>query len=158
MSGPDIRGFSYALEPVRRRRKWKLDAALTHLGNLIRRLADKRAVADTLREQCAAQALQASRSWIARSDPVAKTRVLQYLAALHARTVQTERDISALSLELRVAREECASRQQALEVIDTHRAEMLKSFATDKARKFSAHADADWLARGSHRSMGENSQ
>ena len=154
----DTRGFSYSLEPVRRRREWKLDAALEHLGKVNRQLAEKKAAGEALREVCAAQALQASRNWTTRSDPVTKTRMIQYLAALHARRVETDREIATLRIELRLARERCASQQQALEVIDTHRAEVVASYATDQARKSSAHADADCIARESHRSNGEDSR
>jgi len=154
----DTRGFSYSLEPVRRRREWKLEAALAHLGNVHRQLAEKNAAGEALRELCVAQAQQAARNWTARADPVTKTRMIQYLASLHARNAETEREIATLRTELRIARERCASQQQALELIETHRAEMLALYATDRARKSSAHADADWISRDSQRSDGENSR
>lgn len=158
MSGTDMRGFCYVLEPVRRRREWSLDAALARLGNLSRRLDQKRAAREALRADYAAQALQASRAWLARPDPVTQSRLLAYLAALHSRSVETEREIAALVSELRVARGQCASEQQALEVIDRHRREMLASYAIEQARKFSAHADADWVARAGQRLLAEGSR
>jgi hypothetical protein len=149
MAGTDIRGFSYPLDPIRSLREWKLDMALAELGDLNRRLADKRAAGAALMEQCAAQALQATRSWTARSDPVAKTRALQYLATLHARAVRTQREIAALSHELRLARQQCVSEKDALELIEADRTKSLEAYARDKASKFSADVDADWIARAS---------
>jgi hypothetical protein len=158
MAGIDTRGFTYVLEPVRRRREWDLDAALARLGSLNRQMAEKRAAGEALREDCASQALQASRAWTDRPDPVTHSRLLEYLAALHVRRVATERAIAVLSRELRLAREQCASEQQGLEILQRHRAEMCASYATDQARKFSAQADADWIARDSHRQRAEDSR
>lgn len=158
MAGADTRGFSYRLEPVRRRREWKLDAMLAHLGSLNRRLGERRAAGEALRQQCAAQALQVSRAWTILPDPMTQSHVLEYLAALHARSVETEREIAALTIELRLAREQCASQQRGLELLDRHRAEMLDSYATDQARKLSAEADADWLGRDSRRFNGQVSR
>jgi hypothetical protein len=158
MAKADTRGFSYVLEPVRRRREWDLDAALARLGDLGRRLGEKRAEGETLRAHCAAQALQASRAWTAWADPVTQSRLLEYLASLHRRKVETEREIAALGSELRLAREQCALLRQGLELLDRHCAEMLGSYAMDQARKSSAHADADWIARQGQRLIEEDSR
>jgi hypothetical protein len=158
MGGTDMRGFSYALEPVRRRRAWDLEAALGRLGNLSRRLDEKRKAGEALRADCAAQALQASRAWTARPDPATHSRLLQYLVELHARTVEADREIDALVGEVRVARDQCASEQQALDVIDRHRGQMLGSYATEQERRFSAYADADWVARAGDRRFAEGSR
>jgi hypothetical protein len=151
MSGADTRGFSYVLEPVHRQREWKFHAALARVGKLYRQLDDKVAARHAIHKECAAQAAQVSRAWAARPDPLAQARVLRYLAALHKRRADAEREVATLAETLRQARQECAVQQQALEEFDRHRAGLLRAYAGDQLRKLSAHADQDWSARNSHK-------
>lgn len=150
MNGADTRGFSYVLEPVRCQRQWKFDAALAWVGKLYQQLCDKDAARLAIHEECTAQAAQVSRAWAARPDPLAQARVLNYLAALHRRREDAERELAVLAETLRRARKECAGEQQALEVLDQHRAELSQAYAGEQLRKFSAQADQDWAARTSH--------
>ena len=149
MSRADTRGFAYVLEPVRRQREWKLDAALARVSKLYQQLCDKDAVHQALHEECTAQAAQVSRAWVTRPDPLAQARVLAYLAALHQRSADAKRELATLSETLRRARQECSAHQQTLEVLDRHRAGLLRTYASDQLRKSSAHADQDWAARNS---------
>ena len=152
MSGVDLRGFAYALEPVRQQRQWQFDAALARLGELRRQIAEWEAQRDALHEECQAQAARAARVWTARVDPSAQARLLGYLAALQQRRADAEREIAALDELAQSARRECMAQQQKLEVLDQHRTETLKDYATEQHRKSGAQADQDWAARQSHRS------
>jgi hypothetical protein len=154
MSAADTRGFAYVLEPVRRQREWKLDAALARMGKLCQQLHDKSVARHAIHEECAGQAAQVSRAWVARPDPLAQARVLSYLAVLHRRRAEAEREVATLTETLRQVRQECAAQQQALEVFGRHRANLLRAYAGDQLRKFLAQADQEWTARNSHKSSG----
>jgi hypothetical protein len=154
MAGADLRGFAYALEPVRRQRQWQFDAALARLGELRRQIAEWDVERERLRQECVAQAARAAQLWTLRVDPTAQARLLGYLAALQQRQVDAEREIAALNESVEIARQECAAQQQKLEVLDQHRSDTLKAFATEQHRKSGTQADQEWSARDSHRSFG----
>jgi hypothetical protein len=145
----DLRGFSYALEPVRRQREWKLDAAQARLGTLQRQVARSEAERAAIEEECRIQAGQVSRAWMARPDPAAQVRLLAFLSALHQRRVDAEREIADLKTQLDEARRDCASRQQDLEVLNLHRVETVRAYGAEQFRKSSVQADQDWGARHS---------
>lgn len=153
MATSDPRGFTYALEPERRRRQWQLDAAMAQLGALRRQMTEWESIRDKLQDECAAQADQAGRVWAHRADPGAHARLLCYMAALQRRRVDAEREIAALSELLARARHECSAQQQKLEVLDRHKADAQKDHATESHRKASAQADQDWAARDNHGSF-----
>jgi hypothetical protein len=147
MDGPDTRGFSYALEPVQRRREWKLDAALARLAKLNQQLRERQAAREAILQDREQQAVRVSRAWTARPDPVAQTQLLAYLAALHRRAQEADQEIAALTDTLLRARQECAAQRQGLEVLDEHRAGLLKDYGTEQLRKTGVHADQEWVAR-----------
>lgn len=154
MAGADLRGFAYALEPLRQQRQWQLDAALARLGELRRQIGEWEAQRDALHQECQTQAARAARVWTARADPTAQRRLLGYLAALQQRHADAEREIAALGELAEQARRECATQQQKLEVLDQHRAETLKGYTVEQHRKSGVQADQDWAARQSHQSSG----
>lgn len=153
MAGADLRGFAYVLEPVRHQRQWRFDAALAHLGELRRQIAAWDAERERLHQECISQAARAAKVWAHRVDPTAQTRLLGYLAVLQQRRADAEREIAALTESVDQARRECAAQQQKLEVLDQHRADTLKAYATEQHRKSGAQADQDWVARHSHRAF-----
>lgn len=154
MAGADLRGFEYALEPIRRQRQWQFDAALARLGKLQGEVARWDAERDRLHEECVVQAARASQVWTDRADPTAQARLLGYLAALQQRHADAEREIATLAARVDLARQECAAQQQKLEVLVQHRADTLKDYAVEQHRKAGAHADQEWVAQASHRSFG----
>ncbi|RYY82202.1 MAG: hypothetical protein EOO24_40820 [Comamonadaceae bacterium] len=154
MGTADPRGFTYALEPERRRRQWQLDAAMARLGGLRRQMAQWESTRDKLQAECAAQAAQVGQVWAHRVDPGAHARLLRYVAALQQRRADADKEIASLAEQLTMARLACSARQQKLEALDRHRAEAQKAHATESHRKEAALADQDWTARDSHRSFG----
>ncbi len=146
MSG-DLRGFCYALEPLHKQREWKFDAALALLGNLQRQIAECDAARKQMEQECRTQAARVGRAWATRPNPVAQVRLLAYLAVLHGHRTEAEREIAALREQLTQAQRECAIQQQKLEVLDQHRADMVKTYVGEQFRKSSAQADQDWSAR-----------
>jgi hypothetical protein len=151
MRAADARGFIYALEPERRRRQWQLDAVMARLADLRRGIADLESTREKLDEECRSQAAQAGRAWARRADPVARARLLRYIATLQQSRADAEDEIAALTALMQQARAECSVQQQKLEVLDRHRQEARKDHSIERHRKDATEADQDWAARESHR-------
>ena len=147
----DLRGFAYALEPVRKHRQWQLDASIARLGDLRRELAECDARRDALQSECAAQAQGAGNLWGHRRDPATHGLLLGHLVALLQRKAQAERQAEALTHQINRQREQCAQLQRKLELLDQHRADAVQAYVLDQHRKSAAQADRDWSARDSHR-------
>jgi len=141
------RGFTYALEPVRQRRQWQLDAQLARLAAQQRMLSDSRAALVLLEQGVDRQSGLAVRFWTERPDPRAQVRMLGYLAMLQQRRLDAERDIAALAKEVDETREQCTRLHQRLEVLDQHRRESVAQHVVEHQRNMASEADRDWLAR-----------
>jgi hypothetical protein len=146
---PSPRGFTYALEPVRQRRQWQLDAQLARLAARQQVLGEQRAELEQIEQGCDHQAALAARFWTERPDPRAQARLLGYLALLQQRRADTEREIAALAEAVEQERQECVTLQQRLEALDQHRSESVAHYVVEHHRKAAAEADRDWLARSS---------
>ncbi|MES2938210.1 MAG: hypothetical protein V4864_11045 [Pseudomonadota bacterium] len=146
----DLRGFRYALESLRKRRQWQLDAALAQLAALRRRMADSEAARDALDRNAAEQSARAASTWTARADPIARTRSLAYLMQLQQQRAGIERQIVQLRDALAQAQAAVARRQQGLEMLQRHHKEELAMYRLGKDRKTGAEADQDWSARSAH--------
>lgn len=151
VTGP--RGFIYALEPERRRRQWQLDASMARLSELRRRLGELESTRETLHQECASQAAQVGQMWAHCVDPATHALLLRYVVTLQQYRAEADGEIAKLTRLIRQAREECSFQQQKLEVLDRHRADALKAYATESHRKAADQADQDWTARASHRSQ-----
>ena len=149
MSGADLRAFAYVLEPVRRRRQWQLDAVLAQLAELRRQMLECESEQQRLHQECVTQAAQASRLWMERADPSTHAGLIGYLAALHQRGTDAQRELAKLTELVEQARQACALQQQRVELMNQHRSRELTAYVTEQHRKAGVQADHDWLARHS---------
>jgi hypothetical protein len=143
----DMRGFVYALEPLRRRRAWQLDAAMAKLASLQKRLADARTRLQQAEGESVSQAQLAAKDWEQRGDPATQAGLLAYLLRLQQRKALIEIEIKSLQEELVMARQETLQRQQRVESLQQHRAETQSVYRVEQERKSGAQADQDWTAR-----------
>ncbi|AMO22196.1 hypothetical protein GCM10027034_25040 [Ramlibacter solisilvae] len=147
MSARPVRGFDYALEPVRRRREWQLEAAQAELGRVQRALAECEADRERVETECAAEASVAGRAWSARPDPVAQSHRLAYLAALQQRRKDVEAEAAELARQVADVRRKCLERQRQLDVLDEHRGDALAEHLAEATRRQAVQADQEWSAR-----------
>jgi hypothetical protein len=147
MSGKDLRGFDYALEPARQRAHHRVDAAIGAIGQCQRALTLARQQAQALRDQCREVARHSTPAQRALIDPwramAASRQWLQLREAL-ALAEQTEQDHEAA---LEKAKSQLNQARVEQETFDTHRDEALADHGRDLARRQQSLADQEWLAR-----------
>ncbi|WP_390342952.1 hypothetical protein ACFJIS_21340 [Variovorax boronicumulans] len=143
----DIRGFAYALEPLRQRRRWQLDAALAALAQAQRLLDETEARLSELREAHDTQARALSEAALRRLDAGAHRRALAYLTHLRerAKLLEAERDAQRLARDQQ--RRDCIDRQLRQDGLEKHKQDALTDFADDVRRRLANEQDRDWLAR-----------
>lgn len=119
MKDVDIRGFAYALEPLRQRRRWQLDAALAALAQAQRLLDETEARLSELREAHDTQARALSEAALRRLDAGAHRRALAYLTHLRerAKLLEAERDAQRLARDQQ--RRDCIDRQLRQDGLET---------------------------------------
>lgn len=142
----DVRGFSYALEPLRQRQRWQLDAALAALARAQRALDATEARLSQLHEAHDAQARALSEAVMRRLDASAHRRALTYLAHLRERAAQLEIERNRQRDARDEQRRDCVARQLRLDGLEQHRQDTLNEFADDARRRQANEQDRDWLA------------
>ncbi len=143
----DLRGFEYALEPLRSRRQWQLDALHAQLGKTQELIRDAHEALTDLRSMLHTQSQGATQSLHRRIDPDRHFRDLKWLAQLQAEISTSESQLAELqSLRSRL-RTQCLSLQYQLNVIEAHRDECRAEFACRENGRLTAEADRDWLVR-----------
>jgi len=145
----DLRGFDYALEPVRRQRQWELDAARARLGRVIRSLEEAQRSLRDLVARHRGESERTAHALAERMDPARHRNCVQWLAELRADILRAEETLRSLQEECARARAECVARQQKLEVIEQHRHECVAEFTQEREARSSTEADREWLARTS---------
>ena len=147
MASSEVRGFRYPLEPLRKRRGWELDLAMTAVAALRKQLQDKQAMRQAAEDEAMAQGALAARAWTQRGDPSTQSRLLAYLAQLQERKATIELAIAALHEQLALAQQEAQRSQQQVEMLERHRKEELDLYRIGEQRKTIAEADRDWAMR-----------
>lgn len=143
----DLRGFDYALEPLRRKRGWQLEAsqaALVRAEAELRRALEELA---ELRDAYEAERQQASRALLARSDPSAHRRGLGWLVSRRRSIAQAEEVAARLREERKAIVARCRVEQQELDVVERHRDECAAEFIRQSEARAYSEADREWLAR-----------
>ena len=146
----DLRGFDYALEPIRRQHQWRLDAVRARLGAIQREIDDSQQKLAELRESHLRQSEQAAQCLVDRFDPGSHTRALQWLVRSQAQILHSEQALSVLYRNREAVQAQCLNQQRILDVIEEHRSDSLAEFASMEAGRLANEADRDWLSRQSY--------
>ena len=143
----DLRGFRYALEPLRQKREWELDLLQREVASLAVRVEAAYATLADLHARRMAAAESAARACLERVDPVAHRQSLAYLAQLQGRVVEARRERDALAAEKTEAMARCIAGQQKLELLARNREDALRDYAAEQSIRLAAEADGDWIMR-----------
>lgn len=143
----DFRDFKYALEPLRRRRIWQLDAAKSDLHRVESGIRRQEAAVMALHSEHALQNLHAGNVIAAMNDPVGYPRLLRWLVQLRDAIQENENILNGLHAQRDQARERCLVRQRQLDVVERHREKSLAEFIVQDQRRASAENDREWLTR-----------
>lgn len=143
----DLRRFDYALEPLRRRRQWQLEALQASLGRVhveLERVSEELA---TLRKRHEDESQRLARGLTGPFDPVGHGRALRWLAKQFRSIRVAEDRLVALWAERARFAQLCLAQQQQVDVLDRHREECVADFVQEESGRMSAEADRDWLVR-----------
>jgi flagellar export protein FliJ len=143
----DLRRFDYALEPLRRRRQWELDALQAELGRVQREVVRAEELVERLRQELQEATAAAVRDVSAWIDPGRHPRSVGFLVQLRVGIEAGAGRVEALRAERESVRAQLAEKQQKLDVIERHREEAVAEFAQHEEARIAAEADRDWLAR-----------
>lgn len=146
----DVRGFEYALEPLRRRRQWKLESAQAALGRVNAELRDARQAVTELRARYEEQRHHAAEALVARPDPATHRRNVDWLATQRRSIHQAEEVVARLAAKRTAAADRCLAEQKRLELLERHRERCLSEFTAGAESRAYSEADREWLARGAH--------
>lgn len=143
----DLRGFEYALEPLRQQRQWHLDKQLAELGRLQRDVTQVQGELARMKAQYdeAAQAsFDAARRWF---DVDAYRRGIAWLAALRSRLIEQEATLESLLRRKKAAHLACVAAQQKLDVVEQHREDSVADYVQAQNSRVAKQSDHDWIAR-----------
>lgn len=143
----DVRGFVYALEPVRQKQQWRLDKLMAELARAQQALAEIEGRIAEVQQLHDQQAEAAGQALLRRLDPGAHRRALGYLAQLREQSRQL-REQRELQLSARDdLRQACVAQQLRIEGLTRHKEDALTQYADEVRQRASTEQDRDWLAR-----------
>jgi hypothetical protein len=148
------RTFRYALEPVRQKKLWALDAARVQLAGLEAQLAACEQAMLRLTRRCEEEAIISAEAWQRYSDPRARSAALAHLAALRRQLANLAGRAACLRDEVTRARSACRARNTEVEAIEEHRRLAAQEMRAGAARRALFEADADWVMRAARHPEG----
>ena len=143
----DLRGFEYALEPLRQRQQWRVDELLRALASLQRSVVETETGLEQLRAQYKDQSRAAADAAKMRLDVNAYRQGLRWLTALQAAMQEENTKLQALLEERAEVHAAYVTQQQKLDAMDQHRDDCIADYALEQSRRASAQADQDWIMR-----------
>jgi len=142
----DLRGYTYALEPLRRKQQWALESLLCRLGQAQKACSVAHAKLEALQTTYQHQTASASQWLQERIDPQAHARALTYLTLMAHRIFEAGQTLSKCHQERQKVLDACTGQQQKIEVLSRHREETLQAYVQAQSRLTLAQADRDWIA------------
>lgn len=148
----DLRGFVYALEPLRRKQQWQLEAAQRRLGQAQAAHDEAQAALTELQAALAAVAQRGSCIEGGRVDPVQQQRKLAYLIEMRGRIDAQQTLLEQAATARDGARAACLAAQQRCEALARHREHHEAQYRVEELARQASESDRDWLARSTWRS------
>lgn len=143
----DVRGFDYALEPLRKRQTWQLEALQAKLGLANQEIAGATLQLEQRNDRLREQHAMACDAVTQRINPALHRRSLQWLARLREEISLAQAQLGELRKKRAALLAECVAKQNKLSVIERHRDECLAEYAQTHQNRLAAAADGEWLAR-----------
>jgi len=143
----DMRGFQYDLMPFVKKQEWQMES-------LQRQLSKAQAAVVQAQEELAAmqgalqvQSQEIQKASLARPDPLAHQRGLEFLVHLLHRIQEQQLTVEELQAEKAAIQSECVAQQCKLDGLAEHQAQARQDFAVEQARLAASEADRDWIGR-----------
>lgn len=146
-SDVDVRGFVYALEPVRQKLQWRLDKLMAELARIQQLVTKLEGQMAELSQRHDREADAAGQALIRRMNPDAHRRALDFLTQLRNRSRLLAEEHRTQGLERDCLRSECVALQLRIEGLTQHKEDALNEYADEVRKRISTEQDRDWLAR-----------
>jgi hypothetical protein len=143
----DVRGFVYALEPVRQRQQWRMDKLMALLARAQQALAETEARMDEVQAMHDEQACKAGQALAQRMDPGVHRAALGFLTHLRNQWQELDAKRKEQLVERDRLRKECMALQLRLDGMTQHKEDALTQYADEVRQRDSNEQDRDWLAR-----------
>jgi len=143
----DVRGFVYALEPVRQRQQWRMDKLMASLARAQQALAETEARMAEVQAMHDEQASKAGQALVLRMDPGAHRAALGFLTHLRDQWRELDAKRKEQLAERDRLRKECMALQLRLDGMTQHKEDALTQYADEVRQRNSNEQDRDWLAR-----------
>lgn len=145
----DLRGFVYALEPVRVKAQWQLEALQRELATAAARAAALREEAQALGAHFEAFARAARAPTSGRVDPAQAHRALAYLSDVQRQLAALAAQRSSADAQQTALQQRVAEQRLALDALDEDRERCRSEHVAERLRQHAIEADDDWLVRSS---------
>ncbi len=143
----DVRGFVYALEPVRQQEQWRLDKLMSAFARARQALRDTEARIEQVQATHDEQARNAGRALQQRMDPRTHRHALGFLLHLRDQRKQLIVLQQEQLAEKDRLRKQCMTLQLRLDAMTQHKEDALTAYADEVRQRNSNEQDRDWLAR-----------
>lgn len=143
----DLRGFVYALEPVRVKAQWQLEALQRELATATARATALRDEAQALGARLEALARAARAPTSGRIDPAQAHRALAFLSDLQRRLAALAVQRNTADAQQTALQQRVAEQRLALDALDEHRERCRSEHVAERLRQHAIEADDDWLVR-----------
>ncbi|MGN8064558.1 hypothetical protein ACTJK4_23115 [Ralstonia sp. 22111] len=151
---PDLRGFEYAVEPLRQQRRWHVERVLAELGRLQHDISQAQEVVRRFCIEYEGHARAIAETIHQRFDIDTHRRGLYWLAALRSQILESESRLDMLQQKKVEMQQAFVLAQQKLDVMERHRDESIADYAQAQNGRLLAQADQDWMARQGRREEG----
>ncbi|MDQ0086098.1 phage shock protein A [Variovorax boronicumulans] len=143
----DVRGFVYALEPVRQRQQWRMDKLMTSLARVQQALVETEARMNEVQAMHDERARNAGQALVQRMDPGAHRAALGFLTHLRDQRRELDAQRKEKLAERDRLRKDCMALQLRLDGMTQHKEDALTQYADEVRQRNSNEQDRDWLAR-----------
>lgn len=147
MTAADLRGFRYALEPLRQRGEWQIESVLSALADVQRRIEEHEQQRRRLVTVAEDQARALTTAGGLQVDASARRCLIEYLASNRAEIARVDRDLDVLRQRLEELSADHAQRRRKLDMLDEDRARAVTAYSRQSEARAANEADAQWLNR-----------
>ena len=147
----DLRGFVYALEPLKLIGEWNEERLQLELAGVQRKRLMTVAKLDKIVAEADEVSGEIKMQIVSHLDPQRYQQVLDYLLYLSSKKKEVEIRLAAVEREVSELIVRLRNQQKKTEGFRTHAATEKKEFLLEQSRLQSAIEDQDWLARLSWR-------
>lgn len=143
----DLRGFRFALEPVRRRQTWQFEALQHRVARKQKEVVQAESTLNGMRQEWGAAHERVTKDIARRLSPDVHRQNLVWLAHLQQNIHSTQLALEQLVQDRKMLLTELNKLQASLQVLAHHQQSCIEAYTLDEERRQTTVADQEWMAR-----------